>query len=45
MHSVFGRDITIHTAIYGVDIRFWPTNPTYYGKTTKASMVKPTLTG
>jgi len=25
IHSIFGREITIHTVIYGVYIRFWPT--------------------
>jgi len=24
-YSTFGRDITMHTVIYGVHIRFWPT--------------------
>jgi len=25
IHGIFGREITIHTVIYGADIRFWPT--------------------
>jgi len=25
MYGIFGREITIHTVIYGADIRFWPT--------------------
>jgi len=25
MYGIFGRKITIHTVIYGVIIRFWPT--------------------
>jgi hypothetical protein len=25
MYGIFGREITIHTVIYGVYIRFWPT--------------------
>ena len=25
IYGIFGREIAIHTAIYGVYIRFWPT--------------------
>ena len=25
VYGIFGREITIHTVIYGVYIRFWPT--------------------
>ena len=25
LYGVFGREITIHTVIYGVYIQFWPT--------------------
>ena len=25
VHGIFSREITIHTVIYGADIRFWPT--------------------
>jgi len=25
LYGIFGREITIHTVIYGADIRFWPT--------------------
>jgi hypothetical protein len=25
VHTVFSREITIHTVIYGADIWFWPT--------------------
>jgi hypothetical protein len=25
IYGIFGREITIHTVIYGVYIRFWPT--------------------
>ena len=24
-YGIFGREITIHTVLYGVSIRFWPT--------------------
>jgi hypothetical protein len=25
VHTVFSKEITIYTVIYGADIRFWPT--------------------
>jgi hypothetical protein len=25
MYGIFGRKITIHTVIYGANVRFWPT--------------------
>ena len=25
IYGIFGREITIHTVLYGVYIRFWPT--------------------
>jgi len=31
-YSIFSREITIHTDIYGAHIRFWPTLLMYYGK-------------
>ena len=26
-YGIFGREITMHTVIYGADIRLWPTLP------------------
>jgi hypothetical protein len=33
VYGIFGREFTIHTVIYGVYIRFWPTLGIYYGLT------------
>jgi len=29
VYTIFGREITIHTVIYGVYIRFWPAQSMY----------------
>jgi hypothetical protein len=31
-YGIFSREITMHTVIYGADIRFWPTLPIFLPK-------------
>jgi hypothetical protein len=35
IYSIFGRELTKYTVIYGAYIRFWPTLPRKYGGHTR----------